>query len=125
MKKEDFDRETSWAPTHLVHDGYDFFLEIIRNNDGSYYNWVCILGHQSIADKFEFVIRYNDKDGNDVVTYRGKVISIDVSKENRPTIKSSVFVFHDVMLRETGDVDDKKLNYKFTVQKFGIGGRFI
>ena len=61
-----------------------------------------------------FVMKYTDKYRKDVVTYRGNVISIDVSKEDRPTIEGSVFVFHDLTIRKIWD--GQKIPYKLTVQ---------
>ena len=114
MRKKDFDKETSWIPTHITHDGHHFFVITIRQNNGIWYNWVCILGSQRIADKFECVMTYTDKDGKDVTMYRGNVISIDVPKEDRPKKEGSVFEFHDHMVRKIWD--GQRICYKITVQ---------
>ena len=105
------------VPLNIYHDGHEFLLTTIRKKDGSYiywYNWVFILGSQRIADKFEFVMTFVDKDGKDVIMYRGNVISIDVPKEDMPKIEGSVFLFHDPMVRKIWD--DQRIRYKLTVQ---------
>ena len=98
----------------MTHDGHDFFFIRIRKNNGIWYNWVCILGSQSIADKFEFIVTYTDKDKKDAFMFKGNIISIDVSKEDRPTIEGSVFVFHDLMVRKIWD--GQRIPFKFFVQ---------
>ena len=116
MKNEYFEREASWIPTYISHDGHDFFLRKVRKNNGCWYNWVCILGSQKIADKFKFIITYTDKDGDDVFMYKGNIISIDVPKDERPRKEGSVFEFHDHMVRNIWVEVDQRISYKLTVQ---------
>ena len=114
MNEEHFGEDLYWIPLNITHNGHEFFLEKCRKKDGSWYDWVCILGSQRIADKFEFVITYVDKDGKDVIMYRGNVISIDVSKKERPKIRGSVLMFHDPMVQNIWD--GQRIHYKINVQ---------
>ena len=106
-----------WIPTNITYNGHEFFFIKNRQDNGSWYNWVCILESQKIADEFESIITFTDKDRKDVIMYRGNVISIDVSKIDRPKIEGSVLLFQDSMVRKIWNQDDQKINYKITVQK--------
>ena len=116
LEIEDIYCETSWIPITITHDGHEFFLERKRQTNGIWYNWVCILGSQRIADKYQCVMSYIDNDGDDVLMYKGNVISIDVSKEDRPKKEGSVFGFLDLMVRDIWNTDDEKISYKLTIQ---------
>ena len=115
MEEEHFSEDRNWVSVNLTHNGHEFFFEKFHKKDGSWYNWVCILGSQKIADKFEFIATYTDKkDGKDIIIYRGNVISIDVLRKDRPKKEGSVLLFHDFMVRKIWD--GKRIDYKVTVQ---------
>ena len=57
---------------------------------------------------------YIDKNGEDILMYKGNVISIDVSKEDWPKKDDSLLEFRDHTIRKL--LDRKIISYNFTVK---------
>ena len=116
MNEEYFGEDCYWFPTYITHDSHEFLFKKVRENKaGIWHNFVCILGSQRIADKYQCIMSYIDKDGEDVLMYKGNVISIDVSKKDWSKVEGSVFMFLDPMVRKIWD--GQRILYKVTVQK--------
>ena len=92
---EDFAREIMWISDHLMLDGRHFFRECCRNADGLWFIWVYLLGSSKEAENYQYSIKINSEDKEEELAYKGKVLSLDVSKEKLASLGVGL-VFPDV-----------------------------
>jgi len=116
VKDSYFQSESIWVPTHIKFGGQHFFLEMWRSAFGVWALWLYQLGTHKRCKEFRYTIKLFPKDRKEdkELTYRGRTVAMDHSKELQGDFMGNCLAFSDVMAKQL--LVEERIQYKVIIE---------